>query len=233
MNISSPQPRSHRHRVGPFLLIPALTMIVGCAGESPQGSGQNPSHQGKHQHEDHQYDGDPHSGAEGAAPAGATAATDQAPEAMAGALRAYTAIGDRLAADSIEGIGPHVRALRQTASAPSSSSHIEELAQAEDVAAARRAYSGLSEAMIGWVQRAGVPAALRGELEKVHCPMVEADPGYGWWLQTSDEVRNPYMGSRMLRCHDKRIALPETGTAPHPEGGSDHHDQEGRDESAA
>jgi hypothetical protein len=40
--------------------------------------------------------------------------------------------------------------------------------------------------------------------------------GGAYWLQKSDEMRNPYMGKRMLECFDERLAMPVTGDTAAP-----------------
>ncbi|QDV89868.1 Cation efflux system protein CusB precursor [Phycisphaerae bacterium RAS2] len=47
---------------------------------------------------------------------------------------------------------------------------------------------------------------------KVHCPMVDAD-----WIQTSEEVANPYYGSEMLKCGKVTGRLQRGGSGPNEE----------------
>ncbi len=37
------------------------------------------------------------------------------------------------------------------------------------------------------------------------------DQGGAVWLQAAGDVRNPYMGTRMLECFDERTAIPVAG----------------------
>lgn len=74
----------------------------------------------------------------------------------------------------------------------------EDLSQAADLIAARKAFDLASKAMIQLERRFGHP----GEqvLYQVHCPM--AFDGGASWLQLGEKVRNPYYGGAMLDCGD-------------------------------
>lgn len=56
----------------------------------------------------------------------------------------------------------------------------------------------------------------QGELNLMFCPMARRGDG-AYWLQQSDELLNPYFGSRMLRCGDVVRALSE-----HPSKSGEH-----------
>jgi Cu(I)/Ag(I) efflux system membrane fusion protein len=43
------------------------------------------------------------------------------------------------------------------------------------------------------------PAALEGAVIRMHCPMAANNRGADW-LQSAEELRNPYFGSAMLTC---------------------------------
>jgi len=68
-----------------------------------------------------------------------------------------------------------------------------ESVEASDLAALRRSFGELSRPLV----------ALLGELSELtgyfvfECPMAA---GYKRWIQPTDAIQNPYMGSRMLRC---------------------------------
>lgn len=195
------------HLVGLVAVVAALVLFAGCSGGSSPDGGEGADAGGD----------------------GSTAGAKGAAEAMVEPLRAYMAIGERLAADSVEGLDAHVEVLGDAKGAPVPAGAIERLKSADDVAAARTAYGEISEAMMSWVEGAGVPDALNGEVAKVHCPMVKEDVGDGWWLQGGGEVRNPFKGSQMLRCHDKRTVLSGGGASSDSETGSEH---EGHEEAA-
>lgn len=82
------------------------------------------------------------------------------------------------------------------------------LRDADSLEAARKAFNSLSHSVI----------ALADKHEGYYimtCPMVED----GLWLQTSDEVANPYMGQRMVRCGGvgRKTGARDTGN---PDGGT-------------
>lgn len=98
-----------------------------------------------------------------------------------------------------------------------------ELQKQDELPGLRVAFSPLSQEMEALVHRFGAGPA--GPVYRVHCPMAMQNRG-AWWLQQSEEVRNPYFGASMLKCHDRleKIASssgqleqrPEQPTRPHP-----------------
>ena len=196
------------HLIGLGGVVAAFVLFVGCSGGSSPNGGE---------------------GADAGGGDSSTATAKAESAAMVEPLRAYMAIGDRLAADSIEGLDPHVKALKRAKGASIPAGAIEQLKSAGDVAAARAAYGEISEAMMSWVDGASVPDALNGEVAKVHCPMVKEDVGDGWWLQAGGEVRNPFKGSQMLRCHDKHTVLSDGDASPDAGNEAEH---EGHGEAA-
>lgn len=64
----------------------------------------------------------------------------------------------------------------------------------EDIAAARRAFGEVSRLSMALLESDG---SLRTGRYVYECTMTE---GYGTWIQTTEEVSNPYQGSKMLRC---------------------------------
>lgn len=56
----------------------------------------------------------------------------------------------------------------------------------------REAFKGLSREML-YLVKAGELS--KGEVYLEHCPMAKAS-----WLSTSQEIRNPYYGDKMLKC---------------------------------
>ena len=83
----------------------------------------------------------------------------------------------------------------------------------EELREIRAAFSQISGEMEGLVQRFGAGPA--GPVYRVHCPMAFGNQG-AWWLQQTEEIRNPYFGATMLKCHD-RLEKIASGTAEHPE----------------
>jgi RND family efflux transporter MFP subunit len=171
---------------------------------------------------------------------------ERLPELMAAplrrALRDYFRVGDILAADTTEGIAPAARSLAGAVDdllkvqVPGDAHfwhrHDEiatvrgkalELIELTDIARARLAYADLSVALSRLARATGVPADLGAEVHELHCPMYLEGQGGGIWLQPAGEVRNPYFGSVMLRCFDRRVAMPmkpvADGQETHGRGG--------------
>ena len=109
-----------------------------------------------------------------------------------GLVAHYEGISAALVADDLE-------KARETASATAEAAKAEDLeraaefaaavAEANDLASMREAFVPLSREVIK-------RAAGKEGLYVMNCPMVEN----GKWLQSSEEVRNPYMGQRMIAC---------------------------------
>jgi RND family efflux transporter MFP subunit len=156
---------------------------------------------------------------------------------LADALRAYFAIGDRLAVDSESGIAEPARSLgaaldqvigvpiptdehfwhRHTEAAVARGKALE-LASAPDLATAREVFADLSVALDKLVRATGVPPGLDVGVQSLHCPMFREGQGGALWLQPAGAVRNPFFGAMMLECFDRREALPVTGERPATEG---------------
>lgn len=123
-------------------------------------------------------------------------------------LESYLKIGDALARDSADGVKAHSRRISKLApkldastakgkhaklykSLPSSLGEAARtLSQADTLRAMRASYEKLSIPMVDWASNAKPEG-----VEVLHCPMAEAS-----WLQSGGPVRNPYYGSKMLRC---------------------------------
>lgn len=148
-------------------------------------------------------------------------------------LDQYLAIGDLLAADTIEGLPSHARLLATAldtlvtlripadehfwhkhgddiANARGSAF---ELAGATDIAAARLQFADLSASLQALLLVTGVPPSFDRQVQALHCPMYREGQGGTYWLQAAGDVRNPYYGPRMLGCFDQRKAMPVTGKA--------------------
>lgn len=163
---------------------------------------------------------------------------EQMPEALAttlaGVLDDYFTIGDALAGDTLEGAAaaarglagglealiatdvpaaPHLWHEHQDAVATARSGALR-LIGLSDLAAARLAYADVSTALRELLLATGVPAAYGREVQTLHCPMYREGQGGGIWLQPAGDVRNPYFGAIMLKCFDRREALPLVGAPP-------------------
>ncbi len=137
---------------------------------------------------------------------------------LASALSDYLEIGTALASDSLDGVGDAANrfgaTMREvpTDGSPPWDDWATDLATAEDLAAARLAFGKLSVAFRDLLSQYGVPASVSEPIVALSCPMFLSDQGGAVWLQTGSDVRNPYMGGRMLACFDERKILPEAKT---------------------
>lgn len=154
--------------------------------------------------------------------------------ALAEALTRYLSIQEALASDSMEGVSTSAQEFAEAVSAlrriegPADAHfwHAREaalnaitaeagnLAKSTELAPARLAFGNLSVPFRRLVTETGVPSSFQNPVLALHCPMFLEDQGGAVWLQTSEEVRNPYMGSRMLGCFDERVALPMAEPTP-------------------
>ncbi len=123
------------------------------------------------------------------------------------ALVAYEQIRKLLAADTLDGIDAHARALQAT------------LREAQEGAegAVARVLDGAAEAAEGLSNENDLDTARQifGSLSKYFVALADADPrltqgrfvfacpmssGFNKWIQPSAELENPYMGTQMLTC---------------------------------
>jgi len=121
---------------------------------------------------------------------------------------AYLSIQSQLASDSIAQVPAQLQAISESAQSLEAThqntalnTHGAAIAKAADidvtnVKAARQKLVDLSASVIELVQAHPPSDAAANELYLAQCPMVE----HGFWLQTSREITNPYMESRMLQC---------------------------------
>ena len=125
------------------------------------------------------------------------------------ALAAYDDVRSKLASDQVAAVSDDAQRLGQAAAdasksaPPSLHATLESLSTAaaglqsanpDDPDAVRGAFGEVSRAAIALV---AADSRLSDGRYVYECFMAE---GYGKWLQTSDKVANPYMGSRMLEC---------------------------------
>ena len=104
----------------------------------------------------------------------------------------YLQVATALSVDDLASARTHAKSLSRPESGvgePAATRALA-LAGAGDLEAARKAFQDLSRAAI---RRNGVA----GGVHLFHCPMVA---GYGYWLQKSDKVSNPYLGTAMPTC---------------------------------
>lgn len=111
----------------------------------------------------------------------------------------YLKIQTELAKDFVKGIGDHASAIAKAVRvdemkmlSPEVAKQAETLAKAKNLKAAREAFKPLSVSLIKYLtgNKAG-----KGTYHEAYCPMAKAS-----WLQTGQEIVNPYMGKAMLSC---------------------------------
>ncbi|QNN25079.1 efflux RND transporter periplasmic adaptor subunit [Planctomycetales bacterium ZRK34] len=164
-------------------------------------------------------------------------------------LHAYLTISESLFNDHLEGVDASAKTIAQAADAMTQVAipdhphfwhqHEEvatvggkatDLAAAKNLKSARSLFADLSLALGDLLKATGVPPSFDMPIQQLHCPMYRTDQGGNLWLQTGEQVHNPFYGvnSPMPGCFDKRTVLPVTGqhnTAPdQPEGHAQPHD---------
>ena len=126
----------------------------------------------------------------------------------------YSAIRDSLAKDSLDGVSDHAKALSKKVSAlhdtfdataarvaAASASKVKSIlanvakaadavASATDLEKVRSGFGTLSLEMMSWRR------LLTGEQPAiVHCPMAKK-----YWMQAKGDIKNPYLGTKMINC---------------------------------
>ncbi|GAA4469677.1 hypothetical protein [Novipirellula rosea] len=129
-------------------------------------------------------------------------------------VKSYLDLRKTLAEDKSDGIAVKVAAIGEKAKPlfNSDNADVERVAKAiatsaepkpEDLVAARKAYQSISASMIELVKIASPSNQAVSELYVAYCPMVKAS-----WLQTTEEIENPYMGQKMLSCGEIKEEIP-------------------------
>ncbi len=113
-------------------------------------------------------------------------------EAHAGhMLEAYIEIATALSKDDLAAAQKAAASIPEHDEESSLAKPAEALSKAKTIGEARKVFQTLSKKAIKMAKK-------REGFYVMHCPMVKG--GGGDWLQTSKEVANPYMGSRMSGC---------------------------------
>ena len=138
------------------------------------------------------------------------------PDGEPGVLEGYERLRSQFAQDSFTGVSGTAAALAEAAEQADSSSAdgagrwaaVSEAAAAlskaaekgaqADGAMLRKRFGELSETLIGILRKT---PELQSGLHLYECPMAE---GYGLWVQTQEQLANPYMGQKMLHCGASR-----------------------------
>jgi Cu(I)/Ag(I) efflux system membrane fusion protein len=160
------------------------------------------------------------------APSAATPAAivlpDAANAALATALDGYLAVGKALASDTTTNMGVSARKVadaidalvamaipdqphywHEHADAANVKQKALDLAAANTLDDARRAFASLSAVLSKLLHDTGVPKSYGQKLEDAHCPMYPDGKGEGSvWIQAAGAIRNPYFGKAMQTCTD-------------------------------
>jgi Cu(I)/Ag(I) efflux system membrane fusion protein len=109
----------------------------------------------------------------------------------------YLQVQAALANDKFDGIAVHAKALQTSAGtlgadAAKIVSASKQLEAAKDIAAARKAFGEVSDAVVAYAEKT---KADLGDLKVAYCPMVNKP-----WLQKDKDIKNPYYGAAMLTC---------------------------------
>jgi RND family efflux transporter MFP subunit len=165
-----------------------------------------------------------------AGPAALRSMPEAAAKALSGVLDAYFQVGEKLAADSMDGVAAPARQVaenvdallkleipdnphfwHQHAEVAEIRGHALELVGAKDIDKAREQFADLSIALSKLVRATGVPPSYPKAVEELHCPMYREGQGGTTWLQPAGKVKNPYYGKKMIECYDRKVTMPVTG----------------------
>lgn len=83
--------------------------------------------------------------------------------------------------------------------------HAETVAQAEDIEVQRQSFSDITAGVYEMVKTYNVNDE---EVYYAYCPMAFNDNG-GYWLSAEKEIKNPYFGSKMMKCGSIRETIAE------------------------
>lgn len=125
-------------------------------------------------------------------------------------VRAYVDLQEHLAADTLapaREAAEQARAAARRLDDPAAlrlEAALDRLVSASDFEGARQAFEEVSTIVLDLLKERGNPLAV--PLRSTYCPMVGGDRG-GSWLQTSEEVDNPYFGAMMRTCGEVRTTI--------------------------
>ena len=122
-------------------------------------------------------------------------ASPSAAELSSAIASPYLKVQVALAGDSIEGVSAAAREIEAAATtlgddAKALATAAGTLAGATDIAAARKTFGTLSDALIEYAESVGI-----GELKVAYCPMADQS-----WVQADGSIANPFFGALMLTC---------------------------------
>ena len=107
----------------------------------------------------------------------------------------YLKVQVALASDSTDGVSEAAAEIATAAAALGDDGKVlaeaaRTLAATGDIQAARKAFGGLSDALIEYADTVGI-----GELKVAYCPMADRR-----WVQKEGAIANPFFGAFMLTC---------------------------------
>ena len=182
---------------GAFKIDSALQILAKPSMMNPTGGGPTPGH-------DH---GGTPAAAKGAAPAASgehaghndLPALTLEPALARSIMPIYFKLQTALAADDLAGAKEALRAMMEvTGHDGPLPALLHGLLDAEKLETLREpAFAHLSNAIIAALKKE--PAALESAVIRMHCPMAANNRGADW-LQSTEDLRNPYFGSAMLTC---------------------------------
>ena len=127
-------------------------------------------------------------------------------EPVKSVLAHYLKIQAALADDSTEGISANAVVISKAVKADDTktlSSDVADaadaLAKAKDLPEERESFKDLSQSLIKYLSDKKVKT---GRLEEIFCPMANA-----YWLQTNQDIANPYLGHSMPECGETKRAF--------------------------
>ena len=147
-----------------------------------------------------------------------TEVTEVEREQVDALVTAYLDLRQSLANDQFEDVSAKMASIGEQAQplTDSDSAEVQQLAQSlvevsaakpEDIEGAREAYKAISAPVIELVKLVPPTDDVAETFYVGYCPMVKAS-----WLQTSEELANPYMGEKMLRCGEVTETIPAAET---------------------
>ncbi|MFD0977681.1 DUF3347 domain-containing protein [Salinimicrobium gaetbulicola] len=113
-----------------------------------------------------------------------------------------TALVKSDAAEAQNGGKMLVDALQAAGGKEDAMSAAQKIAQSSELNEQRTAFSDLSSA----VEEMMAGTLSSGAIYKQYCPMAFEGKG-GYWLSSSEEIRNPYYGDKMLKCGSVRDTI--------------------------
>lgn len=112
----------------------------------------------------------------------------------------YVSIQEALAQDNYDNAQKHAKSLQtrltrfEGAEKAALQSTLQELLKAKDLKSTRTAFKKLSPTLVDWVKTTKPQGII-----VVYCPMAGAS-----WVQKDGKVQNPYFGTEMLQCGEKK-----------------------------